>query len=93
MALDIMTIPAMIADVERLLSEINLMVTDRRSRLETMIISIAQVLRSWIRAGLIKKLDDELVMPVVYDEEPMMDADGGEGVQGSGFDVISWTWA
>jgi hAT family C-terminal dimerisation region len=93
MALDVMTIPAMSADVERLFSDIGVMVTDRRSRLDAMIISIAQVLRSWIRAGLVKKLDDELVLPVVYDEEPVMDTDGGEGAQGSGFDVIGWTWA
>lgn len=76
----------MSADVERLFSDIGVMVTDRRSRLDATIISIAQVLRSWIRAGIIEKLDDELVLPVECDEEPVMDSDG-EGAQDSGFDV------
>lgn len=79
MALDVMTIPAMSADVERLFSEIGMMVTDRRSHLDAVIISIAQVLRSWLRAGLIE-LNDELVLPVVYDGESVMDTDGGDGV-------------
>ena len=42
-----------------------------------MIISITQVHRSWIHTGHIKKLDDELVMPVVYDEEPDAWWEGG----------------
>lgn len=41
MALDVMTIPAMSADVERLFSDVGVMVSDRRSRLDAMIISIA----------------------------------------------------
>ncbi|KFA56342.1 hypothetical protein S40293_09845 [Stachybotrys chartarum IBT 40293] len=53
MALDVMTIPAMSADVERLFSDVGVMVSDRRSRLDATIISIAQVLRSWLRAGLV----------------------------------------
>ena len=78
MALDVMTIPAMSAHVERLFSEIGMMVTDKRSHLDAMIISTAQVLRSWIRAGLIEKLDDELVLPVEYDEVEVMYTDGEE---------------
>jgi hypothetical protein len=51
---------------------------DQRHHLEAMIISTAQVLRSWIRAGIIKQLDDELAFPVAYDEEPLMEVDAGE---------------
>ena len=78
MALDVMTIPAMSADVERLFSKIGIMVTDKRSHLDVVIISIAQVLCSWLRAGLIE-LNDELVLPAVYDTDPAMDNNGENG--------------
>ena len=48
MALDVMTIPIMSAEVERLFLSIGNMVADQRHCLDAMIISIAQVLRSWI---------------------------------------------
>ena len=75
MALDVMTIPTMSAEVERLFSSIGNMVADQRHRLDAMIISIAQVLRSWIRAGIIKQLDDKLALPVAYNQEPLIEVD------------------
>lgn len=78
MALDVMTIPTMSAEVERLFSSIGNMVSDQRHGLDAMIISIAQVLRSWIRAGIIEQLDDELVLPVAYNQGPLMEVDAGE---------------
>jgi hypothetical protein len=53
------------------------MVSDQRHGLDAMIISIAQVLRS-IRAGIIEQLDDELVLPVAYNQGPLMEVDAGE---------------
>ena len=61
-----MTIPTMSAEVEQLFLSIGNMVLDQQYGLNAMIISIAQVLRSWIRAGIIKQLDNKLVLPVVY---------------------------
>ena len=73
-----MTIPTMSAEVERLFSSIGNMVSDQRHGLDAMIISIAQVLCSWIRAGVIEQLDDELVLPVTYNQGPLMEVDAGE---------------
>lgn len=61
MALDVMTVPAMIAECERLFSAVGLMVTPLRSRLDASIIGLVQTLRSWLKAGLIDQLDDMLM--------------------------------
>jgi hypothetical protein len=60
MALDVMTVPAMSAECERLFSAVGLMVTPLRSRLDASTIGLIQVLRSWLRAGLIESLDEVL---------------------------------
>lgn len=57
MALDFLTIQPMSAECERLFSAAGRMVTPLRSRLEAQVIGTCQVLRSWLRAGIIRDLD------------------------------------
>jgi hypothetical protein len=61
MALDVMTVPAMSAECERLFSAVGLMVTPLRNRLDASTIGLIQTLRSWLRAGLIDELDNILL--------------------------------
>jgi hypothetical protein len=61
MALDVMTVPAMSAECERLFSAVGLMVTPLRNRLDASTIGLIQTLRSWLRAGLIDELDNVLL--------------------------------
>jgi len=63
MALDFLTIQAMSAEYERLFSAAGRMVTPLRSRLDADIIGMCQVLRSWLREGVIEDLDVLLVPP------------------------------
>jgi hypothetical protein len=63
MALDFLTIQPMSAECERLFAAAGRMVTPLRSRLDADIIGMCQVLRSWLRAGVIDDLD-ELFLPV-----------------------------
>ncbi|ODQ76847.1 hypothetical protein LIPSTDRAFT_67851, partial [Lipomyces starkeyi NRRL Y-11557] len=53
MAVDILSIPPMSAECEKLFSSSGLMVTPLRSRLETTTIGLAQTVRSWLKAGVI----------------------------------------
>ncbi|ENH63533.1 hypothetical protein FOC1_g10000098, partial [Fusarium oxysporum f. sp. cubense race 1] len=57
MALDFLTIQPMSAECERLFSAAGTMVTPLRSPLEAQVIGTCQVLRSWLRAGIIRDLD------------------------------------
>ena len=61
MALDIMTVPAMSAEVERLFSAVGLMVTPLRNRLDASTIGLIQTLRSWLKVGIIDSLDGILL--------------------------------
>jgi hypothetical protein len=61
MALDVMTVPAMSAEVERLFSAVGLMVTPLRHRLDASTIGLIQTLRSWLKAGIIDSLDGILL--------------------------------
>jgi hypothetical protein len=47
MALDILSVPAMSASIERLFSSPNVAVSDRRNRLSPDIIEIIESLKSW----------------------------------------------
>jgi hypothetical protein len=47
MALDILSIPAMSASIERLFSSANITVSDRRNRLTPETIEIIECLKSW----------------------------------------------
>jgi len=57
MALDLLTVPPMSAECERLFSTTGRMVTKSRKRLDASTIGLCQTLRSWLRAGLIGSLD------------------------------------
>jgi hypothetical protein len=57
MALDVLTVPAMSAECERLFSAVGLMVTSRRHRLDAGTIGLVQTLRSWRKAGLVGEQD------------------------------------
>ena len=57
MALDLLTVPPMSAECERLFSTTGHMVTKSRNRLDASTIGLCQTLRSWLRAGLISSLD------------------------------------
>jgi hypothetical protein len=57
MALDFLTTQPMSAECERLFSAVGLMVTPQRNRLEAHVVGICQVLRSWLRAGIIDEPD------------------------------------
>ncbi|KAJ3578354.1 hypothetical protein NPX13_g2213 [Xylaria arbuscula] len=61
MALDILTVQPMSAECERLFSAAGQMTSPLRNALDAMIIGICQVLRSWLRAGVIKGLDPVLL--------------------------------
>ena len=53
MALDILSVAPMSAEVERLFSSAGKMLAPDRSRLEANTIGITQTVRSWLRAGYI----------------------------------------
>ena len=57
MALDLLSIPPMSAECERLFSVSGQMVSPLRTRLEASTIGITQTLRSWVRSGLIEAAD------------------------------------
>jgi hypothetical protein len=52
MALDILSIPAMSAGVERLFSQCKIMLTDRRNRLQIDSLQAVECLKSWDRLQL-----------------------------------------
>jgi hypothetical protein len=54
MAVDLLTIPAMSAEVERVFSQAGLMVSDRRNRLKKDVIEACQCLRYWDKEGVIE---------------------------------------
>jgi hypothetical protein len=53
MALDFLTIQAMSAECERMFSAAGRMVTPIRASLDAQVIGICQVVRSWLRAGIV----------------------------------------
>ena len=61
MALDVMTVPAMSSECERLFSATGLMVTPLRNRLDAGTIGLIQTLRSWLRVGIIEDADSILL--------------------------------
>jgi hypothetical protein len=67
MALDILTVQPMSAECERLFSAAGQITSPLRNALDALIIGMCQVLRSWLRAGVIKDLDP--VLSSLEDEE------------------------
>jgi hypothetical protein len=57
MALDLLSIPPMSAECERLFSLAGQMVSPLRTRLEANTIGVTQTLRPWVRNGLINDVD------------------------------------
>ena len=51
MALDILAIPAMSAEVERVFSSTGLLITDRRNRLKNDVVEAVECLKSWASEG------------------------------------------
>ena len=49
MALDLLSIPAMAADPERLFSSAKITITDRRNRLGIEVIEVVECLKSWYK--------------------------------------------
>ena len=87
MALDFLTIQPMSAECERLFSAAGLMVTPQRNRLEAHTIEICQVLRSWIRAGIIDELDpifvseeNEAILELDISSEDEKEGENGWGI-------------
>ena len=78
MALDFLTIQAMSAECERLFSAAGRMVTPLRSRLDADMIGMCQVLRSWLREGVIEDLDLLLVPPDRCGDATEVESEGEE---------------
>ena len=69
MALDVMTVPTMSSECERLFSAASLMVTPLRNRLDAGTIGLIQTLRSWLRAGIIEEVDSTLLEDTALEYE------------------------
>ena len=54
LALDILAIPAMAADCERVFSIAKLMITSQRHRLQALTIEMMQLLKHWVAEGAVK---------------------------------------
>ena len=81
MALDLLPIPSMSAECERLFGVAEQMVPPLRTRLEASTIGIAQTLRPWVRNGLVDAADslidvsEEVGNSVIWEaEEDDLDA-------------------
>ena len=59
MALDILLIPVMSADPERLFSSVKITILDRRNRLRIYTIKALECLKSWLKILLLIKDDDK----------------------------------
>ncbi|SCO88905.1 uncharacterized protein FRV6_13033 [Fusarium oxysporum] len=76
MALDVMTVPAMSSECERLFSTTGLMVTPLRNRLDAGRIGLIQTLRSWLRASIIEDVDS-----ILLDDTALQEAVGRDGLE------------
>ena len=80
MALDILSIPAMSADLERLVSGAKITISDRRNRLGIMTIQALECLKSWL------KLVDILEEEEIKDEDDGINT--GEGTRDTNQEVV-----
>jgi hypothetical protein len=74
MALDLLSIPAMSAEVERLFSSANITISDRRNRIGIDAVEAIECLKSWLRRNNISWLDsdvEELVRKVIEEDKEM----------------------
>jgi hypothetical protein len=63
MALDLMTVPPMSLDPERIFSLTSLLLTDNRARLQSNIIGASMVVGSWNKKGVTDIVDGQLKQP------------------------------
>ncbi|KAL6411075.1 hAT family dimerization domain protein [Ilyonectria robusta] len=68
MALDVITVPAISLECERLFSATGLIVTPLRNCLDAGIIRLIQTLRSWLREGIIEDVDSILLDDTALEE-------------------------
>ena len=61
MALDLLSIPAMSAEVERLFSSCKITITDRRNRIGIDAVEAIECLKSWLRANNVAWVDEEWI--------------------------------
>lgn len=66
MALNVLSVAAMSAEVERLFSSSGAMVSADRCHLDANTVSLCQCIRSWYRAGLIKLSNEDMLQYSVY---------------------------
>jgi len=75
MALDLLSVPPMSAECERLFSVAGQMVSPLRTRLEASTIGMTQTLKSWVRNGLIDVVDtfvdvsDDVGSSIIWETE------------------------
>jgi hypothetical protein len=61
MALDLLSIPAMSAEVERLFSSCKITITDRRNRIGIDAVEAIECLKSWLRENNVAWVDEEWI--------------------------------
>lgn len=69
MAIEILSVPPMPSEPERLFSVSGAMVAPKRTRLDASTIGVAMTLRSWFQAGLVKQSIMEATEVTLKDEE------------------------
>jgi len=76
MALDILSIPAMTAGVQRLFSQAKLMLTDRRNRLHMDGLEVVECMKSWDKLAV--GLPDVIVTGAASQEDGMIEDNEGD---------------
>jgi hypothetical protein len=84
MALDVLSILPMSADVERLFSTSGRMVRDDRANLEASTIGMTQTVRSWLRGGYIKSTERLLEEVQLPGADPLAELSFAEGLEVTG---------
>src|SRR6266536_4158053 len=79
MALDILSIPAMSADPERLFSGAKITISDRRNRLGIYTVEALECLKSWLKIEVFLDDDDD---DGGLEEEDIQDIRGGGAIEG-----------
>ncbi|EXL65855.1 hypothetical protein FOPG_17938 [Fusarium oxysporum f. sp. conglutinans race 2 54008] len=59
MAIDVLLVPATASECERTFSSVGGMVSPKRLRLDTSIVVVTQMVRSWLRSGMLKEMGDD----------------------------------
>ena len=78
MALDLLAIPAMSAEVERLFSSCNITTSDRRNRIGIDAVEAIECLKSWLRKDNISWVDSKvevIVQNISKEDQEIVDVD------------------